>query len=168
MGSQVSGQRCPIAVIGDRVRGLPDPELPMLTLGDLGLIHAVFTDPEGRVVVEFTPTFLGCPALWAITSAITRILTDCGHPDALVRQVLAPAWSTDRITACGRRKLAEHGIAPPAPTTAPELVRSGHGLPCPNCRSRATRPQSPFGPTRCQSVLLCTACRETFPYLATV
>ncbi len=118
--------------------------------------------------MAYTPTFLGCPALSAIASAIADVLTECGHPDGRVRQVMAPAWSTDRITASGRRKLAEHGIAPPGPTTAPRHVRVGFGAPCPHCGSWATRPHSAFGPTRCQSILLCTACRETFPYLATV
>ncbi|MBN0048540.1 phenylacetate-CoA oxygenase subunit PaaJ [Streptomyces actuosus] len=154
--------------VAARVRDLPDPELPFVTLGELGVIHRVSTAEDGRLEVGFTPTFLGCPALPAITSAIADVLAQCGHPDGRVRRLAAPAWSTDRITASGRRRLAEHGIAPPRPAGAPTPVRLGVGAPCPHCGSGATRPHSPFGPTRCQSILRCTACGEAFPYLATV
>jgi ring-1,2-phenylacetyl-CoA epoxidase subunit PaaD len=160
--------RLAVEEVRARVHDLPDPELPVVTLGELGVIREVCLADDGRPEVTFTPTFLGCPALGAITSAITDVLRECGHPDGRVRQVMTPVWTTDRITASGRRKLAEHGIAPPGPTTAPRPVRVGFGATCPHCGSLATRPHSPFGPTRCQSILLCTACRETFPYLATV
>jgi ring-1,2-phenylacetyl-CoA epoxidase subunit PaaD len=100
-----------------------------------------------------------------IEAGILAVLAECGHPDGRVRQVLGPPWSTDRITAEGHRKLAEHGIAPPGRPDAPVPVRLGLGARCPNCGSTATRPQSPFGATRCQSVVVCTACRETFAQL---
>ncbi|MCS0602723.1 phenylacetate-CoA oxygenase subunit PaaJ [Streptomyces sp. LP11] len=149
-----------------RVAAVPDPELPFLTLGDLGVVGSVAPGADGRLEVEFTPTYLGCPALAAMASAIRDVLADCGHPDGRVRQVLSPAWTTDRITAAGRAALAAHGIAPPtaAPGDGPVLVRLG-GVPCPHCGSRATRPHSPFGPSRCQSMLRCTACHELFPHL---
>lgn len=161
-----------------RVEALPDPELPMIGLGDLGVVHSVAPDADGVLEVQITPTFLGCPALPAITSAVEDALAACGHPDGRVRQVLSPPWTTERITPAGREKLAAHGIAPPvsAPARAdadatgpggPVLVELG-GVPCPHCGSRATRPHSPFGATRCQSVLRCTACRETFPHMSTV
>ncbi|MFD9436594.1 1,2-phenylacetyl-CoA epoxidase subunit PaaD [Streptomyces sp. NPDC060002] len=145
-----------------RVGALPDPELPMISLAELGVIHAVTTAADGLLDVEITPTFLGCPALPAIASSVAEVLADCGHPDGRVRQVLAPAWTTDRITASGRAKLAAHGIAPPSPTGAAGTVHLALGVPCPHCGSRATRPQSPFGPARCQSLLRCTACQESF------
>ncbi|MEU9272414.1 1,2-phenylacetyl-CoA epoxidase subunit PaaD [Streptomyces sp. NPDC048251] len=150
-----------------RVEAVPDPELPFLALGDLGVIGSVGPAADGRLEVEFTPTYLGCPALAAMASSIRDVLTDCGHPDARVRQVLSPVWTTDRITAAGRAKLAAHGIAPPtpAPGDGPVLVRLT-GVPCPHCGSRATRPHSAFGPTRCQSMLRCTACRELFPHMS--
>ncbi|MEU1039110.1 1,2-phenylacetyl-CoA epoxidase subunit PaaD [Streptomyces sp. NPDC005551] len=148
-----------------RVEALPDPELPMISLGELGVIHSVAAAADGSLEVELVPTFLGCPALPAIASAVEEVLRDCGHADGRVRHVLAPAWSTDRITPSGRAKLAAHGIAPPAPRNAPQPVRLGLGVPCPHCGSPATRPHSPFGPARCQSMLRCTACRETFPHL---
>ncbi|MEU6391689.1 1,2-phenylacetyl-CoA epoxidase subunit PaaD [Streptomyces sp. NPDC046939] len=167
----MSARRCSTEEVRARVEALPDPELPMIGLGDLGVVHSVAPDADGVLEVEITPTFLGCPALPAITSAVEETLAACGHPDGRVRQVLSPPWSTDRITPAGREKLAAHGIAPPAPATAgaggPVLVELG-GVSCPHCGSRATRPHSPFGATRCQSVRRCTACRETFPHLSGV
>ncbi|MFJ8150229.1 1,2-phenylacetyl-CoA epoxidase subunit PaaD [Streptomyces sp. NPDC096048] len=149
-----------------RVEAVPDPELPFLTLGDLGVIGSVAPGADGRLEVEFTPTYLGCPALTAMAAAIQDVLADSGHPDARVRQVLSPAWTTDCITAAGRAALAAHGIAPPAPApgSGPVLVPLG-GVPCPHCGSGSTRPHSAFGPSRCQSMLRCTACQELFPHL---
>ncbi|MET8170074.1 1,2-phenylacetyl-CoA epoxidase subunit PaaD [Streptomyces sp. NPDC005329] len=156
-----------VAEVRARVEAVPDPELPFLALGDLGVIGSVAPGADGRLEVEFTPTYLGCPALASMASSIQEVLTDCGHPDARVRQVLSPAWTTDRITEAGRAELAAHGIAPPtpAPQDGPVLVRL-IGVPCPHCGSRATRPHSVFGPTRCQSMLRCTACAELFPHLS--
>nr|AWX24493.1 phenylacetate-CoA oxygenase subunit PaaJ [Streptomyces conglobatus] len=151
-----------------RVGAVPDPELPMVTLADLGVLRAVAPAPDGVLEVQVTPTFLGCPAMPAIEAAIREVLAACGHPRGRVRQVLAPAWTSDWISAAGRRKLAAHGIAPPGPAAGPLPVRLGFGVPCPHCGSAATRPQSPFGATRCQSVLVCTACRETFAQLRAV
>lgn len=148
-----------------RVNTVPDPELPMVTLADLGVIRAVAVAADGILEVVITPTFLGCPAMPTIEAEIRAVLANCGHPDGRIRQVLAPAWTTDWISAEGRRKLSEHGIAPPHAAQAPLSVRLGFGLPCPNCGSAATRPQSPFGATRCQAVLVCTACQETFAHL---
>ncbi|MFC9324097.1 1,2-phenylacetyl-CoA epoxidase subunit PaaD [Kitasatospora sp. NPDC057015] len=148
-----------------RVAGVPDPELPVVTLAELGVIRSVGLAPDGRLEVVVTPTYLGCPAMPAIEAGIRAVLVACGHPDGRVRQVLAPPWSTERITPEGRRKLAEHGIAPPGAVDAPVAVRLGLGARCPHCGSEATRPQSAFGATRCQAVVFCTACRETFAHL---
>ncbi|MEV5511024.1 1,2-phenylacetyl-CoA epoxidase subunit PaaD [Streptomyces orinoci] len=148
-----------------RVSTVPDPELPMVTLADLGVVRAVERAADGALEVVITPTFLGCPAMPAIERALREVLAACGHPQGRVRQVLAPAWTSDWISAEGRRKLAGHGIVPPGPASAPLPVRLGLGLPCPHCGSVATWPQSPFGATRCQAVLVCTACQETFAHL---
>lgn len=107
-----------------RVEALPDPELPMITLGELGVIRSAGTAGDGCVEVGFTPTFLGCPAIPAITEAIEEVLRDCGHPDGRVRHELTPAWTTDLITPSGREKLAAHGIAPPGRPISTE-IRSG-------------------------------------------
>jgi ring-1,2-phenylacetyl-CoA epoxidase subunit PaaD len=174
----VSGRTAPVTPSGPRgpartareirtlVEALPDPELPVIGLGDLGVIRSVAPAADGVLEVEVTPTYLGCPALPAIVSAIQEVLTAAGHPDGRVRQVLTPPWTTDRITAAGRDKLAAHGIAPPAPAhgDGPVLVQLT-GVLCPHCGSRATRPHSTFGPARCQSVMRCTACHELFPHL---
>ncbi|MEU8520056.1 1,2-phenylacetyl-CoA epoxidase subunit PaaD [Streptomyces sp. NPDC048577] len=151
--------------VRERVNQVPDPELPMISLGDLGVVRSVEEASDGALEVVVTPTYLGCPAMPAIEAGIREALDSTGHPDGRVRKVLAPAWSTDRISAEGRRKLAAHGIAPPGPAGDPLPVRIGLGAPCPHCGSTATRPQSPFGATRCQAVLVCTACRETFAHL---
>ncbi|MEU2872332.1 1,2-phenylacetyl-CoA epoxidase subunit PaaD [Streptomyces olivoreticuli] len=148
-----------------RVNTVPDPELPMITLADLGVIRTVEVTGDGTLEVVITPTYMGCPAMPEIEAGIREVLADCGHPDGRVRQVLSPAWTTDWISAEGRRKLAENGIVPPGAAGAPLPVRLGLGLPCPNCGSVATRPQSVFGATRCQAVLVCTACQETFAHL---
>ncbi|MDX6361311.1 MAG: ring,2-phenylacetyl-CoA epoxidase subunit PaaD [Streptomyces sp.] len=162
-----AGPTLPAAVteVRARVEALPDPELPMISLGELGVIQAVTVGADGSLEVEVIPTFLGCPALTVINSAVEDVLRECGHADGRVRTVLTPAWTTERITASGRDKLAAHGIAPPSPSGAPAPVRLGLGVPCPHCGSAATRPHSPFGPARCQSMLRCTACQETFPYM---
>lgn len=165
MTGPATAARRPAAEVRDLVEAVPDPELPMITLGDLGVIRSVAPDAAGRLVVEFTPTFLGCPAQPEIIAALAGVLASSGHADGHVRAVLTPSWTPQRITAEGRRKLAEHGIAPPAPAGGPVPVRLGTGVPCPHCGSPATRPYSDFGPTRCQSMLRCTACRETFPYV---
>ncbi|MFI0187176.1 1,2-phenylacetyl-CoA epoxidase subunit PaaD [Streptomyces sp. NPDC017082] len=155
-----------MARVRDLVEALPDPELPMVSLGDLGIIRSVGPAADGVLEVEITPTYLGCPALPAIVSAIREVLAANGHPGGRVRQVLSPPWTTERVTVAGREKLAAHGIAPPAPAPAggPVPVALAR-VPCPHCGSRATRPHSAFGPTRCQSVLRCTACQELFPHL---
>ncbi|MEU7423425.1 1,2-phenylacetyl-CoA epoxidase subunit PaaD [Streptomyces sp. NPDC040750] len=147
---------------------LPDPELPMIGLGDLGVVHSVAPGVDGVLEVEVMPTFLGCPALPAIVRAIEEVLVAAGHPDGRVRHVLAPPWTTDRITAAGRDKLAAHGIAPPAPAGDGPVLLQLAEVPCPHCGSRATRPHSAFGPSRCQSMRRCTACQELFPHLTSL
>ncbi|GGV23457.1 phenylacetate-CoA oxygenase subunit PaaJ [Kitasatospora herbaricolor] len=148
-----------------RVAAVPDPELPVVTLAELGVIRSVGLAPDGLLEVVVTPTYLGCPAMPVIEAGIRAVLAACGHADGRVRQVLAPPWSTDRISSEGRRKLAEHGIAPPGAVDAPVAVRLGLGARCPHCGSMTTRPQSAFGATRCQAIVFCTACRETFAHL---
>ncbi|TWF92989.1 1,2-phenylacetyl-CoA epoxidase subunit PaaD [Saccharopolyspora dendranthemae] len=165
--------------VRSRVEALPDPELPMITLGELGVIRSAEAAGDGCVEVGFTPTFLGCPAIPAITEAIEGVLRDCGYPDGRVRHELTPAWTPDLITPTGRDALAAHGIAPPVdrnatgprPGTSADIGSSGTptslglglGTPCPHCGSQDTRPHSSFGPTRCQSMLRCAECREIFP-----
>jgi ring-1,2-phenylacetyl-CoA epoxidase subunit PaaD len=131
---------------------VPDPELPAVTIEDLGILRDVTLREDGRAEVTITPTYSGCPAMTVIAFDIVRAMDAAGFPDAVVRTVLAPAWSTDWLTAAAHRKLAEAGIAPPRP-----------GAPaCPRCGSATTETISPFGATACKALHRCLACREPF------
>ncbi|MBQ0923000.1 PaaD-like zinc ribbon domain-containing protein [Saccharopolyspora endophytica] len=127
-----------------RVEALPDPELPMITLGELGVIRSADTAGDGCVEVGFTPTFLGCPAIPAITEAIEEVLRDCGHSDGRVRHELTPAWTPDLITPTGREKLAAHGIAPPVDRNSTE-TRSRISVEIGSPTSAETRPGTSAG-----------------------
>lgn len=146
-----------------------DPELPMLTLADLGVLREVDVDVDGAVVVTLTPTYSGCPAMAEMRADVQRTLVAAGYSDVEVRTVLHPPWTTDWITAEGRRKLAEHGIAPPgdAPARAAgpvplTLGASRQEIACPNCGSRNTEELSRFSSTACKALRRCTACSEPF------
>ena len=146
-----------------------DPEVPVLTIADLGVLRDVRQDPGGRVVVTITPTYSGCPAMDAIRADITQALRDDGYDDVLVETVLAPAWTTDWITDEGRRKLQEYGIAPPQPRRPAGPVSLFLGmrppaLDCPLCGSPRTREVSRFGSTACKSHWVCEDCREPFDH----
>ncbi|MDQ8707667.1 1,2-phenylacetyl-CoA epoxidase subunit PaaD [Streptomyces sp. LHD-70] len=141
---------------------VPDPELPMITLAELGVVRGVRVLGPGSVEVELTPTYTGCPAVETMTADIEKVLHDHGMPEVNVRRVLAPAWSTDDITDEGRRKLAESGIAPP---------RAGHGpvaltlaVHCPHCGSTDTELLSRFSSTACKALRRCVTCREPFDH----
>lgn len=143
-----------------------DPELPVLTLADLGVLRDVSTDGE-RVTVTITPTYSGCPALATMRAQLRAVLHAAGWTEVDVRTELDPPWSTDLITERGRRALAEHGIAPPGPAsrhTGPiplSLTRAPAAVPCPRCGGPSEE-TSQFGPTACTSLRRCTACAEPF------
>ena len=148
---------------------IPDPEIPVLSLVDLGVVRDVEVAEE-RVHVEFTPTFLGCPALEVMRDRMEEAVRALGgEPD--VEVVHDDPWSTDRITPEGRRKLREAGFAPPAPREAggPTLVQlRSHAFRCPYCGSTETRLENLFGPTPCRSIRYCTACRQPFEQFKTL
>ncbi len=149
---------------------VPDPELPTLTLADLGILRDV-ADHDGRVVVTITPTYSGCPALREIAHDLRHRLTRAGFEDVTVRTELAPAWSSDWITAEGRRKLREAGIAPPKPAPAAGPVpltlspARRRNVACPRCGSADTTQTAAFGSTACKALFRCEACREPFEYV---
>ncbi|MFE8015721.1 1,2-phenylacetyl-CoA epoxidase subunit PaaD [Streptomyces antibioticus] len=156
----------------DVAEHVPDPELPMLTLADLGVLRSVEIGADGTVVASLTPTYSGCPAMAEMRAAVAARLTAAGYPRVEVRTVLDPPWTTDWITPAGRRKLAEHGIAPPGPaprhTPGPvPLVLSPvrHAVACPRCGSPDTEETSRFGATSCKALWRCLACREPFEYV---
>jgi ring-1,2-phenylacetyl-CoA epoxidase subunit PaaD len=134
-----------------------DPEIPVVTIGDLGILRDVSV-LGGRVTVDITPTYSGCPAMEAIRSDIDRALTDAGFAEVTVRTVLDEAWTTDWISERGRRRLHEYGIAPPSPTSSPQPVR------CPRCAAAGVLVVSEFGSTACKSLMVCQACREPFDH----
>ena len=147
---------------------VPDPELPVVTLSELGVLRGV-REPAagGPVEVELTPTYTGCPAVETMAGDIERVLHEHGVPEVSVRTVLVPPWSTDDISAEGRRKLAEAGIAPPrggARQGRPGPVPLTLAVRCPHCGSTETTLLSRFSSTACKALRRCESCREPFDH----
>ena len=140
---------------------VPDPEIPALTITDLGIVRGIADDPP-RVLV--TPTYTGCPATLAIQLATQAALEEAGFADAKVETVLSPPWSTDDITEEGRRKLKEFGIAPPARGARARSLFADETVACPRCGSTATAKISEFGSTACKALWRCESCAEPFDY----
>ena len=148
---------------------IPDPEIPVISLVDLGVVRDV--EVAGRSVrVEFTPTFLGCPALEVMRDAMARKISELGgEPE--IQVIMDDSWSTDRITPEGRQKLRESGFAPPAPRAAgtPRLVQlQSKAFRCPYCGSTETKLDNIFGPTPCRSLRWCEGCRQSFEQFKTI
>lgn len=144
---------------------VPDPEVPVLTIEDLGVLRAVEVDGTA-VHVDITPTYSGCPAMDTIRDDVVLALTAAGFDEVFVRLVLSPAWTTDWMTQAGKSKLAEYGIAPPsgraAVSTGP--IRLALSVRCPRCGSIDTREVSHFGSTSCKALFECRACLEPFDH----
>jgi ring-1,2-phenylacetyl-CoA epoxidase subunit PaaD len=158
-----------LAALEAAASAVPDPELPVVTLGDLGVIRGVSLADDGAVEVGITPTFVGCPATAAIAADVRAAVAErAPGTEVRTRVVMSPPWTTDWISEDGRRKLAEHGIAPPtghARRTGPVAVTIGlrrEAPTCPRCGSADTRELSAFGSTPCQSLRACRACGEPF------
>ena len=142
---------------------VPDPEIPVLTIEDLGILRDVTEDDQGRVHVRVTPTYSGCPAMETIRDDLVDRLSDAGYRCVHVEFVLSPAWTTDWMSAEGRDKLRRYGIAPPGPR-ADGPVPLALSVRCPQCGSPDTRESSRFGSTACKSLWVCRACREPFDH----
>lgn len=140
-----------------------DPEVPVLTIEDLGVLRHVSVDGT-QVTVDITPTYSGCPAIDAMRDDIISALGLAGYADVRVRQVLAPAWTTDWMSAAGRAKLEAFGIAAPLPRGTGSAVSLGLGIRCPHCGSMHTRELSRFGSTSCKALYVCQRCQEPFDY----
>ncbi len=169
-----------LAAAREIAAAVPDPELPMVTVADLGILRDVAAE-DGRLVVTITPTYSGCPALREIAHDLRHRLSQAGFAGVSVRTALAPAWSSDWITAEGRRKLRAAGIAPPravppqAVPPRPGPFRQGpvpltltarrEPVACPRCGSRDTTQTAAFGATACKALFRCEACREPFEYV---
>lgn len=182
-----------MTVLDDRARArrlaeqVTDPELPMLTLADLGVLRDVAVAADGTVVASLTPTYSGCPAIAEMRAAVAARLREAGFEQVEIRTVLNPPWTTDWITPAGRRKLAEHGIAPPAAASRPnspsspsihgaaagtspgpvliQLSATRRSVPCPRCGSADTEETSRFAATACRSLWRCRSCREPFEHV---
>ena len=163
----VTAPSVPTAQVWAWLAEVEDPEIPVISLVDLGVVRDVQVDGE-RVHVEFTPTFLGCPALEAMRDAIADAVAGLGaEPEVEV----VDDWTTDRITPAGREKLRAAGFAPPAPreAAAPKLVQLQAAVfRCPYCGSTETKLENIFGPTPCRSIRWCESCRQPFEQFKTI
>jgi ring-1,2-phenylacetyl-CoA epoxidase subunit PaaD len=161
-GTRVATARAIVAVV-------PDPEVPVLTIDDLGVLRDVEIDAAGTVHVAITPTYSGCPAMDVIRDDVLAALHSAGFEHAEIKTVLSPAWTTDWMSAAGKAKLRAYGIAPP-----PGVARAGRpvsltlSVRCPQCDSLDTREVSHFGSTACKSLWVCTACAEPFDHFKAI
>jgi ring-1,2-phenylacetyl-CoA epoxidase subunit PaaD len=147
----------------DIAASVVDPEIPVLTIADLGVLRDVALN-DGRVEVTITPTYSGCPAMNMITLEIELALERAGFRNSRVRTVLSPAWTTDWMSKDGRRKLREYGIAPPQGVSSRRALFGIEQVACPQCGSANTEVLSEFGSTSCKALWRCKACREPFDY----
>jgi ring-1,2-phenylacetyl-CoA epoxidase subunit PaaD len=144
--------------------GVPDPEVPVLSVRDLGIVRDV-VDRGDALEVVLTPTYSGCPATEVIAASVRDAIVAAGLGPVTVTQQLAPAWTTDWISAEGRRKLRDYGIAPPGKATDENSIRiRPRGIECPRCGSADTERLSAFGATACKALYRCLACREPFEH----
>ncbi len=154
--------------VWDALRGVPDPEIPVVSVVELGMIAAVDAN-ERSVTVKLTPTFAACPAIEHIHDTIRGAVTDAGFAHVNVETVYDPPWTTDRITAAGRAKLKSFGLAPPGcmngRSVEPEDLLA---VACPLCDSTDTTLESAFGPTLCRSIHYCEDCRQSFEHFKPV
>ena len=143
-----------------------DPEVPVLSVRELGIVRDVDVSEAGAVTVTVTPTYSGCPAIRVIEQDILGALSQAGYPDARVRTTYAPAWTTDWISPAAKAKLKAYGIAPPGRVESGEelvqLLRRRAAAQCPYCESNDTELRSEFGSTACKSVCWCRSCRQPF------
>ncbi|HEV2549494.1 MAG TPA: 1,2-phenylacetyl-CoA epoxidase subunit PaaD [Stellaceae bacterium] len=140
-----------------------DPEIPVLSIVDLGVLRAIEVE-DGIVRVSITPTYSGCPAMRTIELSLEAALRSAGIEQFRIETVLAPAWTTDWLSDEGRRKLRAFGIAPPTGTTSRRALFGADAVTCPRCGSADTERLSEFGSTACKALYRCRQCREPFDY----
>lgn len=160
----ISERNIPVE-IWEILKSVVDPEIPVLTIADMGIIRDVVHTTDSTEV-SITPTYSGCPAMEAISTDIKTALTQKGYKNVVVKTILSPAWTTDWITEEGKRKLLEYGIAPPENETAEKGVLFGKvkSVSCPRCKSQQTTMISNFGSTACKALWKCEDCKEPFDY----
>ncbi len=154
-----------IEEIWNWLKQIPDPEIPVISIVDLGVVRNVALENE-RLVISITPTYSGCPALKAMEDSVKEMLTDRGIHDFVIKMVLFPAWTTDWLSEETRDKLRHYGIAPPEKSTDDHLRMMLSGkrseVTCPFCKSRNTHLTSAFGSTACKALHFCDDCRQPF------
>ena len=147
-----------------------DPEVPVLSVYDLGIVREIICADDGSVEVQITPTYSGCPAMDAIAFDIKMKLLEAGYRNCKIVHVLSPAWTTDWMTEAGKEKLKAYGIAPPVNNSAARsrlnrlLFEEETSVPCPHCQSTDTKLLSQFGSTACKALYQCNVCKEPFDY----
>ncbi|MBO0595563.1 phenylacetate-CoA oxygenase subunit PaaJ [Nesterenkonia sp. E16_7] len=154
----------PGATLWEIAASVNDPEIPVLSIADLGILREARLDEDGTAVVVITPTYSGCPAMDTINADVTAALRHAGHEKVRIETVLHPAWTTDWMTEEGKAKLREYGIAPPTGKAALGPVRVGLSVKCPRCDSPNTREMTRFGSTACKALYQCRACLEPFDH----
>ena len=154
------------ARVWEVLRTVPDPEIPVVSLVDLGIVRHVHVLAGGGIRVGLSPTYSGCPATDVIKSMVSKALREAGFEQVELTEVLSPAWTSDWITADGRNKLREYGITPPAESVANpgRIWRAAPVITCPRCSSAETHRISEFGSTPCKALYRCTRCLEPFDY----
>jgi ring-1,2-phenylacetyl-CoA epoxidase subunit PaaD len=155
-----------ISLAWDALAAVDDPEIPTLSILDLGLIRGITPRADGTLEVGLSPTYVGCPATDVIRRSVEEALADAGVGGFVVTTVLSPAWTSDWITAEGRRKLDLYGIVPPEHSTASlrDVRRTNRPIACPRCHSTDTDCISEFGSTPCKALHRCRTCLEPFEY----
>ena len=164
--AQATDDRAEVERVWSILETVVDPEIPVLTVADLGIAREVRVQ-DGRVEVVITPTYSGCPAMNMIEMNIKAVLEAAGYRDPIVTTVLAPAWTTDWLSEAGRRKLEAFGIAPPAEATTSKRAlfsQGDEGVRCPRCKSANAERVSEFGSTACKALYRCRDCLEPFDY----
>ncbi|QQS02538.1 MAG: phenylacetate-CoA oxygenase subunit PaaJ [Austwickia sp.] len=156
------------ARVWDLAATVVDPEVPVVTIEDLGILRSAAVAGDGGALVELTPTYSGCPAMGLLRDQVAAVLADAGYAPVEVRLVLSPAWTTDWMTQAGKDKLTEYGIAPPSGQAAVGHNRTSARLSlavkCPRCHSLKTREMARFGSTACKAMYVCQDCLEPFDY----
>lgn len=160
----VPGAQSALARARMALDAVTDPELPFLTIADMGILRDVRERADGVIEVDITPTYSGCPATDVIRLDVEVALAKAGVDRYAVRNILNPAWTTDWLSAEARRKLAENGIAPPQKAAGKRALFSAVDVTCPHCGSTATVRVSEFGSTACKAQYRCSTCREPFEY----
>jgi ring-1,2-phenylacetyl-CoA epoxidase subunit PaaD len=154
-----------VSAVWNVLRDVADPEIPVLSIVDLGIVRFVRWDSAGELHVGLTPTYSGCPATEVIRGSVARALIHSGYKQAKIDTVLSPPWTSDWLTPEGRQKLVAFGIAPPAePVSSPRRLFGDPLVACPKCGTDATERVSEFGSTPCKAHYRCTECLEPFDY----